>query len=56
MVASVTIYDAAGRITKVANLKSDNSVLSSFDYAYDNVGNRTRVVEADGTRVTTSVR
>jgi YD repeat-containing protein len=46
------IYDAAGNLTTLANLKSDNTVISSFDYAYDRMGNRTSVVEADGSRVT----
>jgi hypothetical protein len=32
------------------DFKSDGTVLSSFDYAYDKVGNRTQVVEADGSR------
>ena len=36
----------------MVNSKSDGTVISSFDYTYDNVGNRTRVVEADGVRVT----
>ena len=35
--------------------KSDNSVISSFDYAYDAAGHRTRVVEADGDRGTWSL-
>lgn len=45
-------YDAAGRTTAVANLKSDDSVISSFDYACDGAGNRLSVVEAGGDRVT----
>jgi YD repeat-containing protein len=47
-------YDAAGNLTKLYNLKSDGSVISSFDYSYDKVGNRTAVLEADGSRVTWS--
>ena len=47
-----TTYDAAGQIARLANLKSDFSVLCSFDYAYDAVGNRTHVVEASGDRIT----
>ncbi len=45
-------YDAAGQITQLFHLKSDGSVISSFDYAYDAAGNPTRRVEADGTRTT----
>jgi RHS repeat-associated protein len=47
-------YDAAGQITFLANLTSSGSALSSFTYTYDKVGNRTRVVEAGGTRTTWS--
>ena len=36
----------------LANLKSDDSVISSFDYACDAVGNRTSVLEANDDRVT----
>jgi len=49
-----TDYDAAGRISALRNLKSDRSVLSIFTYTYDNAGNRTAVVEANGDRVTWS--
>src|SRR5262249_13324039 len=45
-------HDAADRLTRLANIKSDGTTLSSFSYSMDNVGNRTRVIEADGTRVT----
>lgn len=45
-------YDAADRMTKLENLKSDGSLISSFEYGYDNVGNPTSVLEADGDRVT----
>ena len=45
-------YDAADRLMLVQNLKSDNTVLSSFNYQYDKVGNRTSVVESNGDRVT----
>ncbi len=38
----------------MGNLKSDGSVIASFDYAYDPTGNRTRVVEANSDRVTWS--
>jgi YD repeat-containing protein len=45
-------YDAAGRLKSVADLKSDDSVVSSFEHECDNVGNRTSVSEANGGRVT----
>lgn len=51
--ASVT-YDADDRITRLANLNPAMSVLSSFDYSYDNTVNRTRVIEAGGPVVTYS--
>ena len=44
----------AGRLTRLANFTSVGTMISSFDYAYDNVGNRTGVVESDGDRVTWS--
>ena len=47
-------YDAANRLTKLANLKSDGTTISSFEYKYDRAGNRTSVLEADGSRVTWS--
>ncbi|QDT31466.1 RHS repeat domain-containing protein [Thalassoglobus polymorphus] len=47
-------YDAASNITTLANLKSDSSVISKFDYQYDKAGNRTVSLEADGSRVTWS--
>src|SRR5262249_15278242 len=46
------VYDGAGQVLRLANLKPDNTTMSSFNYGYDRAGNRTRVVEADGTRVT----
>jgi RHS repeat-associated protein len=33
-------YDAAGQLLHLVNLKSDNSVLSRFDYTYDSRGRR----------------
>jgi YD repeat-containing protein len=36
-------YDAVGRVELLTNAKSDNSVISRFEYAYDNVGNRVAV-------------
>jgi YD repeat-containing protein len=44
-------YDAAGRLTNLGNLKSDASVVSSFDYQYDPADNRTAVLEADGSHI-----
>jgi YD repeat-containing protein len=45
-------YDAAGQLLAQFDLKSDDSVISSVDYQYDNTGNRTRMREATG-RLTT---
>ena len=45
-------YDNADRLLRVANLTSTNTTLSSFSYALDAVGNRLRVVESTGNRVT----
>ncbi len=47
-------YDAADRLTRLANYDKAMAVLSSFDYRVDAVGNRTRVTEASGDRVTWS--
>ena len=47
-------YDNADRLLRVANLSSTSTTLSSFSYAVDAVGNRTRVVEVTGNRVTWS--
>ncbi len=47
-------YDGANRLTRLANLKSDGTTISSFGYKYDKVGHRTAVLEADGSRVTWS--
>lgn len=47
-------YDDANRVLKLANIRSDSTTISSFDYAYDSVGNRTRVIESDGIRVSWS--
>ena len=48
------IYDSDARLTRLANLKSDSTVISSFDYTYDNAGARTAVLESNGDRVTWS--
>ncbi len=47
-------YDSASNLTRLANLKSDGTTISSFDYDYDRVGNRTAVLEGGGSRVTWS--
>ena len=47
-------YDNANRLLRVANLSSTSTTLSSFSYALDAVGNRLRVVESTGNRVTWS--
>jgi RHS repeat-associated protein len=41
-------YDNANRILLLANLTSGGTTLSSFNYTYNPIGNRTQVVEADG--------
>jgi RHS repeat-associated protein len=48
------LYDNASRLLRVANLSSTSTTLSSFSYALDGVGNRLRVVESSGNRVTWS--
>jgi RHS repeat-associated protein len=45
-------YDNADRLLLLANLTSGGTTLSSFNYAYNSVGNRTQVVEVDGSLVT----
>ena len=45
-------YDAASRLTSVADFDADDAVISSFEYQCDNVGNRTSVLEAGGDRTT----
>ncbi len=47
-------YDAAGRLTQLVNRTSTGTMISSFDYTYDKVGNRTGVVESNNDRVTWS--
>jgi len=47
-------YGTAGWMTGVTNRKSDATVISSFGYNYDEVGNRTWVTEANGDKVTWS--
>ena len=48
------LYDNASRLLRVANLNSTSTTLSSFSYALDGVGNRLRIVESSGNRVTWS--
>lgn len=48
------IYDAARQITRVANLKSNLSIISQMDYEYDPRGNRVLMQQADGVRFTWS--
>ena len=49
----VTYYshDGLGRVSKVENLKSDLSVISSFEYARDKVGNPLSILREDGSCV-----
>ena len=47
-------YDHADRLLLLANITSGGTTLSSFNYTYNPVGNRTQVVEADGDVVTWS--
>jgi YD repeat-containing protein len=47
-------YDNADHLLVLANLNSTATTLSSFNYNYNAVGNRTRVLEADGPVVTWS--
>src|SRR5262249_32315566 len=41
-------YDAAGQILSLANYAPDGSVNSRFDYTYDDLGRRTKMVTVDG--------
>ena len=47
-------YDDANQILLLANLTTSGTTLSSFNYTYNPVGNRTQVVEADGDVLTLS--
>src|SRR5205823_1661930 len=38
-------YDNADQILRLANVASNSTTISSFDYRYDPAGNRTRVAE-----------
>jgi RHS repeat-associated protein len=41
-------YDHADRLLVLANITSGGTTLSSFNYMYNSVGNRTKVAEANG--------
>jgi YD repeat-containing protein len=41
-------YDNADRVLLLSNLTSSGTTLSSFNYTYSPVGNRSQVIEADG--------
>ena len=45
-------YDNANQLLLLANLTTSGTTLSSFNYTYNPVGNRTQVVEANGDVVT----
>jgi YD repeat-containing protein len=45
---TVYAYDTAGRLLSVMNRKSDGSVISSFDYTVDSVGNREDMTQVLG--------
>jgi YD repeat-containing protein len=45
------LYDGGGRLTRLENKKSGGTVISTFDYLYDNAGNRTKVTEDSGSVV-----
>jgi RHS repeat-associated protein len=47
-------YDDADQITRLANIRTAGTTISSFDYGYDPAGNRTVVKEATGARVSWS--
>ena len=47
-------YDNADRVLLLANLTTGGTTLSSFNYTYDPIGNRTQVVESNGDVVTWS--
>ncbi|MFI5461267.1 MAG: RHS repeat-associated core domain-containing protein, partial [Isosphaerales bacterium] len=51
-VQASSTYDNADRLLLLANLTSAGTTLSSFNYTYNSVGNRTQVVEASGDTVT----
>jgi len=50
----ITQTDNGDRLTRLSNLKPDNTTLSSFRDTWDNGGNRTSRIENNGDRVTWS--
>ena len=47
-VAASYTYDNANRLTSLTNRRTDSSVISSFSYTHDNVGNRLTMTEVPG--------
>jgi RHS repeat-associated protein len=47
-------YNDADQLTRLVNITGTGTTLSSFTYNLDPIGNRSKVTEADGTRVTWS--
>lgn len=47
---TVMEYDTAGRLKKLQNLKPDSTLLNSFEYTYDALGNRKSETTTTGTR------
>lgn len=45
-------YDAAGRPVSLIQRDQDSVLLRRFTYTYDNVGNRTVIVDSNGSRTT----
>jgi len=41
------VYDTASRLTKLTNAKSDSTVLSSYTYTLDKLGNQSQVVQTE---------
>lgn len=48
------IYDTANNVTQFHNRTSTGTAITTNDYKYDNVGNRTGMLEASGDRLTWS--
>jgi RHS repeat-associated protein len=46
---TIYTYDAAGEVLSLVNYAPDGSVNSRFDYTYDDLGRRTKMVTVDGT-------
>jgi RHS repeat-associated protein len=45
-------FDDGDRVTRLVNITSAGTTISSFGYLYDSANNRTRVIEANGDRIT----